>query len=282
MQLLRFQGGIPEAHEDTIFKNQLPFEIFTLNANRLETWAHSSSSSTEPALDLLRETIELKKLNGNLMKSTLIDDLIGDTYARIYETVVPDLVAKAGEAENRERMRIDRMLMSSDLPQQNIQVSDGQPAAPSRPKAIGRTEVRRRAEALVSKIVVPPVQARGRASMGTTSVAIAVQVPANKHLATKDDAAVNDAISSVPGSVHDSADDESELSDIEEEEQEPPEHEPALLFPGLLRAGGESVDDGMDTTREVDEEAGVTDGEEKGDEGEEPNGDEGVMDISVS
>ena len=205
------------------------------------------------------------------MKSTLIDDLIGDTYARIYELVVPDLVAKAGEAENRERMRIDRMLMSSDLPQQDVQVTGDQPTAPSRPKAIGRTEVRRRAEALVSRLAVSSVPSRGRPPTSTNvSTSIANQVITNKHLATKDDTGPTEVASSVPGSLHDSADDESELSDIEEEEQEPPEQELAPLFPGLVRSAGEGVDDGADV-REAEEEAGTMDVDGK-DEGNDVNG----------
>src|SRR5690606_8230315 len=37
-----------------------------------------------PVLGCLKDTIELKKLNANLMKATTIDDLISDCYTMIY------------------------------------------------------------------------------------------------------------------------------------------------------------------------------------------------------
>ena len=179
LRLLRYQGNIPEGHEDTIFKTLLPYAVFAQNAARLEQWAHSRLALNHPTLDLLRETIELKKLNGNLMRATLIDDLIGDAYARIYEQVVPELVAKADEAENRERMRIDRMLMASDAggPDQVIRSNTPSDQAPTttRLKTIGRTEVRKRAEALVARPNAGP-PARGRPPMSRCPACMIAQM----------------------------------------------------------------------------------------------------------
>ena len=245
-QLLRTDGDIPEGHEDTIFKSLLPYDQFIQNANRLEAWAHSQLSLSNPMLEVLKETIELKKLNGNLIKSALMDDLIGDIYAKIYEDIVPDLVARAGEAENRERMRIDRMLMNNDAPTPEGSTSGAAQTASSRPKTIGRTEVRRRAEALVAKMGTTVQQGRLKAStIATLAPPETSPTLQSKRLQIKEESSKDTAISSVPGSVHDSADDESELTDIEEEEEEEKEVEkddeeeskvvrPAPLFPGLV------------------------------------------------
>lgn len=176
------------------------------------------------------------------MKAGTIDDLIGDTYARIYEQIVPSLVAKADEAENRDRMRIDRMLMNSDTPAPDATSAD-QPTVTTRPKAIGRTEVRRRAEALVSKLTAPATHWRGKAVVAAPSTSRDVPTISSKKSMLAVHGGSKDALSSVPGSVHDGdADDESEseLSEIEadedmESEREPePEKEKQRLFPGLV------------------------------------------------
>ena len=168
LRLLRLQGDIPAGHEEAVFKSQLPHDVFTLNANRLEAWAHAAPAPMHPTLDQLREAVELKKLTGTLLRAALLDDFIGDAYARLYERVVPGLVAEAGAAENRERMRIDRMLMADDSeqPTRTSTPSEQAPAVSTRVKTIGRTEVRRRAEALVARpnAVGPP--ARGRPAAG--------------------------------------------------------------------------------------------------------------------
>jgi len=268
LKLLRFQGGIPEAHEDTIFK-MVFLDTFTVNSNRLEAWAHSLPPSATPShpaklVDLLREMIELKKTNGTLMKSTLIDDLIGDIFARIYEEVVPELIAKSNDEENRDRMRVNHLLMNSDAPSADSPSAAAspfgsgpgqgldQPATRMRPKTVGRRDIGRRAEALVVKSVAPPPAPKPKtpasgptpAPAGGGGLAVVIERPVN----LVDDLAVKDT-SSAAGSVHDSADDESELSDIAEEEEEKVEKEvmEKSLFPGVAGRGGRDEGDGADT-----------------------------------
>ena len=239
LHLLRFQGNIPRCHEDTIFKTLVPYEVFTQNANRLEEWAHSEAAQGHATLDLLREGVELKKLNGSLMRAPLLDDLIADAYARIYEQVVPELVAKADEVENRERMRIDRMLMASDAGSADQAARSNTPSdqAPTttRLKTIGRTEVRRRAEALVARPNTGP-PARGRPP-GPKAAAASRSV---NDKGAEEAADEKPTVESAPPSLHDSADDESELTDIDDvEDDEPKDDEPKAseavrpLFPGL-------------------------------------------------
>ena len=250
LHLLRSQGRIPENHEDTVFKTLLPYEVFTQNAARLEEWAHSPEAKEHETLDHLREVIELKKLNGNLMRPTLLDDLIGDTYARIYEQVVPGLAARAAAAaaalENRDRMRIDQFLTASDAADGAEQAARAgtpgdQAPTTSRLKTIGRTEVRRRAEALVAKPNAGP-PARGRPAASST---VSTEPKAGAAKGSSEPSAGKDVAESAPPSVHDSADDESELTDIDEEEEEPKveeEEEPAPMFPGLRKNSGPAAD----------------------------------------
>lgn len=285
LKLLRFQGGIPEAHEDTIFK-MVTLDNFTVNCNRLQAWAYSFPPSATPSppaklLDLLREAIELKKMNGNLMKSTLVDDLIGDIFARLYEQVVPELVARSNDEENRDRMRVNHLLMNSDGPSADspspaampfgVGLGPGleQPAARMRPKTVGRRDIGRRADALVAKTVNPlPASKPKNPFSASTSAPLS-----EKNLAAiggrtgnlVDELAVKDT-SSAPGSVHDSADDESELSDIVEEEEEKVEKEMMErtgIFPGLAGRGGGGAGDGGDTGDETEDDGNEEMGEEE-------------------
>jgi hypothetical protein len=190
-----------------------------VNADLLETWGQSQLSLGHALMDKLREIIELKKLNGNYMKAAMIDDLVIDTYLTIYDEVVPGLVAKAGEAENRDRMRIDRMLMNdSPAPEPEQETDSAQPTAATRTKTIGRTELRKRAEALVSKLMQPKEHWRTKAAKEAKELAAQREIPAD-----------DGGAKSAPASVHDSADDESELSEVEESDEE----EARPMFPGL-------------------------------------------------
>ena len=232
-QLLRRLGDIPESHEDTVFKS-ISHEEFQTNASRLETWCHLPDTYS-PIIDILRDVVELKKLNTSLMKPTLIDDLIFDTYAMLYGTVVPELAAKAIGEENRERMRVDHLLMNTDdsvatPPPPGTMIPDTA-AVKHRTKGVGRKELLRKADAVVTKPSAAPENSRIRS---TAEVHI-LQQPAQAVSMIKVEHEKEDAQgSSVPGSVHDSADDESELSEIEEE----PVSVVKPMFPNLVNSGG--------------------------------------------
>lgn len=246
LKLIRRGGSILENHEDLIFKPLSP-EIFHTNTARLENWAHSSQPPSSPLLDLLREAVELKKLNGTLMKPGPIEDLVGDIYARLYETVVPDLVNRSNTEENRSRMRVDHLLMSSNshYNENNISGAGSTPlllpadiemsglipvttiVAKPRTKGINRKEIQRKAEALVVVKASPttttnPALAPGPSSSlqlsthGNTKLLTAVEIPIARGggTAREDIRETGREGSSVPGSLHDSADDESELSDV--------------------------------------------------------------------
>ena len=216
------------------------------------------------------------------MKTTLIDDLVGDTFALLYETVVPDLIAKSNDEENRDRMRVDHLLMNPEaspaaananspappLPLPGQAFADQPATTRPRPKGVGRRDIQKKAESLVSRSAIPTpatFSSSSKPSKPPTSVPTALQpldtvIPPTDAAPDGGGAAREKDISSVPGSVHDSADDESELSDIEEEaETGVMTKDETPMFPGLLGR--------------VDAEVGV--GEEEEGEGEEgdPEGD---------
>lgn len=232
------------------------------------------------------------------MKPGIIEDLVGDTYALLYATVVPDLVTKSNTEENRVRMRVEQLL--TDPAAEKVSPPDGKlielissGAAPKQPRAknISRREIQRRAESLVlTKAVVPPPASKP-CSFSSPKILAAVEIPerigmprqtnsggALLAVTEREDGAKD--ISSIPGSLHDSADDESELSDVEDlmEDVEPA---PRVLFPGLVAGRdtrarqGEGEEEGDDEEEEDDGGGRDDDDDDEGEEGEKRQMEEG-------
>lgn len=83
VQVLRRAGKLPEGYMDTIFK-PIHYDTFGRVSEGLEKWAHDSETH-ELKVEILRDALELKKLNNNLMKGTMFEDLVTDAYASVYE-----------------------------------------------------------------------------------------------------------------------------------------------------------------------------------------------------
>ncbi|KAI9704252.1 MAG: Histone transcription regulator 3 [Candelina mexicana] len=243
LKLLRRVGQVPEGHEDTIFK-AINHDEFGIYSSRLEDWCQHPDTAS-PTLDILRDVVELKRINNNLMKSTYIDDLIVDTYAKLYEMVVPDIVQKMNGEENRERMSLANLMSTdgaADAPNTQVPQSAADPTAKQRVKGVGRRELQRKAEAAVNKpsplsvTIKPPKPAETGALQQQQT--IPAMFSGVKDEMMKEEA--QGAGSSVPGSVHDSADDESELSEVDEERIVKP------MFPNLVNkdTGSEERADG--------------------------------------
>lgn len=266
VKLLRHQPdvSVPDGYSEILFQGK-EVELFQNQAARLETWMHAQTASL-PAMDILREAIELRKLNNGLFKSPMFEDLIRDVYAHIFDAIVPDLVAKDAAEENRVRMSVDNILSNPTPPATDTlpaDVATGQgEQQKSKAKWLTPKEIVRKAEAIAAKPAsTVPVRSTKAPVPGPLSIttgdkplegarALAVVVEADR-----------DPASSVPGSVHDSADDESELSDVDEEVvqitltdatgERPP---PTPKFPSVLSAQQAAHDEGEDTDRGSGEE----------------------------
>lgn len=264
-QLLRLFGSVPEEHEDVVFKN-VPPNVVRRKADQLEAWAQHSPQPSSPLLETLREAIELKKLNGGLMKPNPIEDLIGDAYALLYQRIEPEQMTRSNGEENRSKLRVDHLIRTNPnnsnensnenseaptpvLPPQDTNLNPGLipiteiTTARSRYRNVSRKEIQRNAEVLVA--IKPPLSSapalapKAASSKDLSPAAIPEPEPSGPQLL-----AVRDHVkytgregSSIPGSLHDSADDESELSDVGAEEQQP------VMFPGLVSpTGGDNTD----------------------------------------
>lgn len=103
-RLVRHSYKIPPVEED-VFKNMSP-EEFDILSERVSDWA-CKDDRDHPALNAMKETVELKKLNGGLMKAGMIDDLINDCYSVLYSSIANELPgpepAKVIEDRNRAK-----------------------------------------------------------------------------------------------------------------------------------------------------------------------------------
>lgn len=88
VKLLRAAYKIPVT-TDEAFKN-MSNEEFEIMSERITEWA-GGDGPPNTSFECMKEAIEVKKLNGNLMKVAPIDDLINDCYTTIYKNVAGTL-----------------------------------------------------------------------------------------------------------------------------------------------------------------------------------------------
>ncbi|EME41815.1 hypothetical protein DOTSEDRAFT_177180 [Dothistroma septosporum NZE10] len=241
LQLLRSHGALPEGLETSTFSN-IVHEDFLARKEPLERWMQSTDSGVSPALDVLREVQELKKVNQSLMKPGAIDDLIGDSYAQLFNTVGKQLWDEECRAKQEEdTMREAERPPPVPSPPRNPMMSlthlmnvDGsndtaqptQSLAPSvtpvpsadappvrRKIGVGRREIRTTAESCFQKAGSKSHPDPDKIIANAPKVQVLIE---REHLPLLGEDSVE---TSAPGSIHDSADDESELSEMEDENE---------------------------------------------------------------
>lgn len=266
LRLIRRVANIPP-NMDEVFKG-VSHEEFEEFSDRLNGWVTDPTIS-HPKLDALRETIELKKLNANQMKPTPIDDLINDAWAVLYTQVAktlpgrdPALRAQAdgetitGPRPSMGRMSLNNLVMDMSGTQIPVPVTFAG-SEPSRPRKIGisRREVLRRAELAVgrmsdvSRTPAPPRPMLSDPTMGAGSNGDLGHTndrdPGAEGATGQEETAEKSYDSSAPGSVHDSADDESDLSDVPDNVDDT---DPSMIFPNLMRNDGPANSSGGEGT----------------------------------
>ncbi len=115
LQLIRQAYQVSAVVEDE-FKSTTP-EEFEIITGRINEWC-SDPASSQPALSALQEVIELKKLNGGLMKAGAIDDVINDCYTTLYFKTGKSLpgpdVATLLEEKEQERLQNEARQLDKD------------------------------------------------------------------------------------------------------------------------------------------------------------------------
>ncbi|THY22354.1 hypothetical protein D6D00_06902 [Aureobasidium pullulans] len=251
LKVLRRHGHTPIAQETAIFSG-INHEDFLRRKDYLETWCQDPTNVSHPVLETMQEVVELKKINGGLMKAATIDDLIGDAYAYLYDTVGRRLWV-AEEARDQEIKRevlakeqaaTPSVSMSERNPMMNLShlmngdvttdslikhpglsvatsgldgtatppTGDQVPAQSRRKIGVGRREVRLCADACIAKIgagTTTPASNEPARPRQEVSVVIETRRPQSK---LAEQSGVDTAEGSVAGSIHDSADDESDMT----------------------------------------------------------------------
>lgn len=321
LSMLRAHANLSEGLETSTFSN-ISHEEFLARKEPLERWMEKQDPGVSPALDVMRDVQELKKINQGLMKPGAIDDLIGDSYASLFNGIGKTLwdehkreqreeeARRAPVSPPRSQVMSLNHLMNTDgagdvpPPAPQVLPSQTQPAPADsasgasrkigvgRKTGVGRREIRACAEAGFQKTSAQ--QAKKDEVTATVIRPAQVVIPRHRPLDIT-------AQESAPGSLHDSADDESELSELEEEGEEEgsgresdgeeDQHEapaPRPMFPGLTsisshgkQVEGSQRDDPEGTAAlEQDDDVEMQDG---GDDDEENGaGDEAGDEASVA
>lgn len=281
LRLLRNYAGLSEGLETSTFSN-IAHEDFLARKEPLEKWMQAQDPGTLPALDVLREVQELKKINQGLMKPGPIDDLIGDSYASLFNNPGKQLLEEERRVKQEEEAR--RPVPAASPPRNPMMslnhlmnldgVNDQSPSnsqgslphtaataitqqleqAPARKKTgVGRREVRLCAESCLQRAAAVAVK---NTLPSNTRVQVVID---NSRYYIQGDSSVE---TSAPGSIHDSADDESELSELEEEDDDDDDvaeasvkqeggQPPRLMFPGLANiADSREPSQGFETADE--------------------------------
>ncbi|KAF7192582.1 Histone transcription regulator 3-like [Pseudocercospora fuligena] len=251
LRLLRSHASLQEGLETSTFSN-IAYEEFQARKEPLEMWMQKQENGVSPALDVLREVQELKKVNQSLMKPGAIDDLIGDAYAHLFQTVGKQLQDEERRVKQEEEasrpppalapephiaspshakmgimsiMNLDGAVDAGPaaqpppptaVPMAPSASKEPDPAPVRRKMGVGRREIRSCAESCCQKSKPPghghtPVLPSNAPPLKSTVV---------QSIIDRERQAESGAVSaetSAPGSIHDSADDESELSELEEE-----------------------------------------------------------------
>ncbi|KAJ5692853.1 hypothetical protein N7462_002276 [Penicillium macrosclerotiorum] len=274
-KMIRRAAQITEGYEESVFR-PIGWEEFSTKTARLEGLSQLAAES-QPLLELIRDSLELKKLNNNLMKVTMFEDLIADLYSRLYEVNAPRLIEQVNE-ENKEKMKVDHLLMTGEGTTEASTPATDTPAPRGRTKGIARRDIQKRADTIVNLKLGPRTANKFCATIETeqssasrgpntsTAPTSAPQGPGKQPSSTE-----NGIQRSDHNSGHDSAD-ESELTDLDESKPDRPSMRKSL-FPGLSK--NEQVDetetenDGADEGEGEDEEEDMNDneGEDDGDAG---------------
>jgi hypothetical protein len=272
LKMLRKAGQIPEGYEDAVFKS-LNHEEFTQRSTKLEIWCHNPDNNSITR-DVLQEVIELKKMNNGLMKPTLIDDLLGDTYAKLYEETAaevdkielpkPDPPPAPAPHKPMALTSVMNMDGAADQPPGATMFTPGYTPAEHVPKprakGVGRRELQRKAEAAVSRPATTtanmstnmPIRSTPQ-STPTLNQQVLVVIPISQSSFDGADPTIAgssaqrlglragdpdaEAKESAPASIHEDADDESELSELDDDDVEDPNaSEPPrpAMFPNLV------------------------------------------------
>jgi len=293
IRLLRHTYQVPPTDED-VFKNVSP-EEFEIVAERITEWVGQSGtenralSAMREAVELKKLNATLMKA---APIDDLITDCYGALYVGVGHDLPGEEPAKILEERQRRQKEAaeraadgsarsgpvglpalggegaDASRAGSEAPGEKAEkpvlaVGDHPVRRGRAPGVVRRQDVMRKAEQAILRLTEPPAKSAASASRSSSGKNGHVPNSGSGEGDEEEDAkeaedgegGASDAVSSPRGSVHDSADDESDLSDV------PPDTPPALLFPNLGRAADIPAAAAHETDRDSD---GQSTGDDEG------------------
>jgi hypothetical protein len=179
------------------------------------------------------------------MKPAAIDDLIVDTYAQLYEAVMPGILTRISGEQNRAVMSLGNLLSSTEASKSEALTSQhlGELVLPKpRARGVSRKDILKSAEVATNK---PAAPSSINGTSATRVPPLPIKITSSIDLtSTASDPDSRDAL-------QDDADDESELSEVDEEIVEEVE-EKAVLFPGLVKDSTPKVEADEQREEETD------------------------------
>ncbi|WEW54969.1 Histone transcription regulator 3 [Emydomyces testavorans] len=306
IKLFRRSNNVAANHEEAIFK-PIGHDEFVANAGHLDACIHAGTAE-QTMIDLVREAVELKKLNAGLIKPGIFEDLVGDVYALLYEKTVPRILEGIAKEENRERMKVDHLLSAGDTadgthtpppppPPASETLSEKLPEKPTHPKTrtkgVTRREVQRKADAIATKAAAArpagkPTRPADEDAKPPAAEQTAIETTTNKDEIQEE--ATQQAPEEVPEardapvvpssalpSIHGSGDDESELSELDESKISEPSKPAVPMFPNLLVKRLASPNPLSEASSNISNDGGDGDGDGDGDVEGDGDGDEDAV-----
>lgn len=202
VKVLRRTGDVADQADEEVFKN-VSYDEFNTYSQRLEVYCNlKETGAGSPTLELLREVYELRRLNAGLAKTPLVDDLLADTYARLYAELVPEILKQVShttattataptvatpqqqlENESRANPMSLKNLMSfnEEPPVVDITLAAAHGKLDDLPIRGKMTKVTRRElvsrAAFICKVATAPVQGKGMTTTGGSSTSSVVANP---------------------------------------------------------------------------------------------------------
>lgn len=202
VRVLRRTGDVADQADEEVFKN-VSYDEFNTYSQRLELYCNlKEASAASPALELLREVYELRRLNAGLAKTPLVDDLLADTYAKLYAELVPEILKQLTNTTNTTattstvatpQQQLENESRANPMSLKNLMISSEEPpptdvtlaAAHSKlddlPIRGKMTKVTRRdlvnRAGLICKVATTPLQGKGVTTAGGSSSSSVVANP---------------------------------------------------------------------------------------------------------
>lgn len=182
VKVLRRAGDIPPAHEDQVIKN-VSYDDFTLYSGRLETHLLKPENHDTPLFVLLREIYELRRLSMGMGKYQDVEDLLNDTYAKIYLEYVPTVQKMVAQEAEVKANPMSVMNLVAEDPATDSSTTAMTPAdgstlvAKPKPTKVSKRDISSKISSLIKNFALVPAAKATSAAGDSARAEVQVVIP---------------------------------------------------------------------------------------------------------